>query len=163
RGGDDPTSTMLTLSERWFTIHTSLAVRTATATGSRPTVTEVVETSAGLPSRTSRSSRRASGVFTAKRRGPSAGRASRRPRADATRGSVVDVGVVVTTVVVLPEDTSVVVVLVDGGVVVLGGAAVVEVGDQRQPASQASPSTVFPSSHSSLPVRSPLPHTDTVQ
>jgi hypothetical protein len=66
---------------------------------------------------------------------------------------VVDVGVAAGKVVVL----------VDGSVVVLGGAGVVVVGGQRHLASQASPSRVFPSSHSSLPVRSPLPHTVTVQ
>src|SRR5690606_11040274 len=33
------TLTMLTLSDRWLTTHTSLSLRTATATGSRPTVT----------------------------------------------------------------------------------------------------------------------------
>ena len=37
-----PTSTMLTLSERWLTTQTSLFVRAATATGSRPTGTEPV-------------------------------------------------------------------------------------------------------------------------
>jgi hypothetical protein len=42
RGGLADTSTMLTLSERWFTTHTSPLVRAATATGSRPTATEPV-------------------------------------------------------------------------------------------------------------------------
>jgi hypothetical protein len=40
RGGDDATSTMLTLSERWFTTHTSASSRNATAHGSSPTGTE---------------------------------------------------------------------------------------------------------------------------
>jgi hypothetical protein len=75
---------------------------------------------------------------------------------------VVDVGVAVGRVVVLVAYTGIVV-LVEGSVVVLGGAGVVVDGGQRHLASQASPSRVFPSSHSSLPVRSPLPHTVTVQ
>ncbi len=41
RGGEALTSTILTLSERWFTTQTSPALRTATATGSNPTYTEL--------------------------------------------------------------------------------------------------------------------------
>ena len=40
RGGLAPTSTMLTLSERWLTTHTSVLLRAATATGSMPTSTD---------------------------------------------------------------------------------------------------------------------------
>ena len=40
RGGLAPTSTTLTLSDRWFTTHTSVFERAATAIGSRPTGTD---------------------------------------------------------------------------------------------------------------------------
>ena len=40
------TSTMLTLSDTWFTTQTSAALRTATATGSTPTGTEASNTRA---------------------------------------------------------------------------------------------------------------------
>ena len=43
RGWLPDRSTMLTLSERWFTTHTSVFVRAATATGSSPTGTVWVE------------------------------------------------------------------------------------------------------------------------
>ncbi len=62
-GGVLATSTMLTLSESWFTTHTSPLVRAATATGSRPTGTEPVCVSPSLP--TLKISSRSSGVFTA--------------------------------------------------------------------------------------------------
>jgi hypothetical protein len=64
RGGLADTSTTLTLSDRWFTTHTSSSLRAATATGSRPTGTEALWVSPAPP--TSKTSRRLSGVFTAK-------------------------------------------------------------------------------------------------
>ena len=76
RGGTEPTSTMLTLSERWFTTHTSPLVRAATATGSRPTGTESACVSP--PAETSKISSRSSGVSTANRRVPSGESASGR-------------------------------------------------------------------------------------
>ncbi len=57
RAGLADRSTMLTLSERWFTTHTSVFVRAATATGSKPTGIEascVSEPSVGLTAKTSR-------------------------------------------------------------------------------------------------------------
>ena len=65
-GGLAPTSTMLMLSERWFTTQTSLFERAATATGSSPTGTE--PTCASVPPWTSKISSRLSGVLTANRR-----------------------------------------------------------------------------------------------
>jgi hypothetical protein len=69
-------STMLTLSERWFTTHTSVFERAATATGSRPTGMESTCFSPRLPIR--KISRRLSGVLTAKRCMPSGDSASGR-------------------------------------------------------------------------------------
>ena len=67
RGGLDATSTTLTLSERWFTTQTSVSLRAATATGSRPTGTDAA--CVRLPSAaTAKISSRLSGVFTAKSR-----------------------------------------------------------------------------------------------
>ena len=71
RGGVAPTSTTLTLSERWFTTQTSLFDRAATATGSRPTGTDACGVSAPVPGSTEKISSWSSGVFTAKRRVPS--------------------------------------------------------------------------------------------
>ncbi len=80
-----PTSTMLMLSERWFTTQTSLFERAATATGSSPTDTEspwVRE-----PLSMSKISRRLSGVLTANNRVPSGDSASGRtwPLSKATK------------------------------------------------------------------------------
>jgi hypothetical protein len=57
------TSTMLTLSDRWLTTHTSLSDRTATAIGSRPTATEPAGEIRSPSIR--KISSRLSGVFTA--------------------------------------------------------------------------------------------------
>ena len=70
------TSTTLTLSDRWFTTQTSVLLRAATAAGSRPTPT--APTWAIEPPVTSNTSRRLSGVFTAKRWVPSGDIASGR-------------------------------------------------------------------------------------
>ena len=67
---------MLTLSERWLTTQTSVLVRAATATGSRPTGTDAVCVRPVGP--TSKISSRLSGVLTAKRRAPSGDSASGR-------------------------------------------------------------------------------------
>ncbi len=67
---------MLTLSERWFTTHTSVSVRAATATGSRPTGTE--PTCVSPAGATSKISSRLSGVLTANSRVPSGDSASGR-------------------------------------------------------------------------------------
>jgi hypothetical protein len=76
RGGDAATSTMLMLSERWFTTHTSPLSRAATATGSSPTCTEPVRAIPPVP--TVKISSRLSGVLTAKSRVPSGDCASGR-------------------------------------------------------------------------------------
>ena len=76
RGGTDETSTMLTLSDRWFTTHTSVLERAATALGSSPTWTEPAWLS--VPAFTSKISSRLSGVLTANRRLPSGDSASGR-------------------------------------------------------------------------------------
>ena len=76
RGGSEPTSTMLTLSDKWFTTQTSLALRAATATGSIPTGTDAARRSP--PPFRSKISRRSSGVFTANSRVPSGDSASGR-------------------------------------------------------------------------------------
>ncbi len=85
-GGLADTSTTLTLSDRWFTTHTSSSLRAATATGSRPTGTESVWVSPAPP--TSKTSSRLSGVFTAKSRVPDGDRASGRtcPLSKTTNG-----------------------------------------------------------------------------
>jgi len=76
RGGEAERSTMLTLSERWLTTHTSSFVRAATATGSIPTGIE--STWVRPPPPTSKTSRRLSGVLTANNWPPSGDRASGR-------------------------------------------------------------------------------------
>src|SRR5205823_4853424 len=76
RGGTEATSTMLTLSERWFTTQTSPFERAATATGSRPTGTEPACVSP--PADTAKISSRSSGVLTANSRLPSGESASGR-------------------------------------------------------------------------------------
>ena len=63
RGGVADTSTMLTLSERWFTTQTSPALRIATDTGSRPTGTDASFATPPAPTRSTSSA--LSGVFTA--------------------------------------------------------------------------------------------------
>src|SRR4030095_6000685 len=76
RGGVLARSTMLTLSERWLTTHTSLLLRAATATGSMPTG---IDTLGAMPAGvTSKISRWLSGVFTAKSFVPSGESASGR-------------------------------------------------------------------------------------
>src|SRR5581483_8385062 len=81
RGGLVPVGsswTTLTLSERWLTTHTSVLVRAATATGSSPTGTLALWARSPVPGSTASTSRRLSGVSTAKRRVPSGERASGR-------------------------------------------------------------------------------------
>ena len=67
---------MLMLSDRWFTTQTSVAERTATATGSMPTGTDASCVRPTAP--TLKTSSRSSGVLTAKRRVASADSASGR-------------------------------------------------------------------------------------
>src|SRR5262249_53067052 len=62
-------STMLMLSERWLTTQTSVLVRAATATGSKPTGTEPV--CVRPPASTAKISRRFAGGLTANHRVPS--------------------------------------------------------------------------------------------
>jgi hypothetical protein len=69
RGGVVERSTMLTSSDTLFTTHTSVFVRAATATGSSPTGMESTCVNPALS--TLNTSRRSSGVFTAKSRVPS--------------------------------------------------------------------------------------------
>jgi hypothetical protein len=70
-GGTAARSTMLTLSERWFTTHTSVFDRAATATGSSPTgIDNSCASEPSVPSMVKTSSR-LSGVFAAKSRPPS--------------------------------------------------------------------------------------------
>ncbi len=68
---------MLTLSERWFTTHTSVSVRAATATGSMPTGTET-EWVRPPPAPTSKTSSWLSGMLRAKSFVPSGESASGR-------------------------------------------------------------------------------------
>jgi hypothetical protein len=68
RGGVAPASTMLMLSERWLTTHTSVSVRAATAIGSRPTGTEPACVRAPVPAFTSKISSWLSGVLIANSR-----------------------------------------------------------------------------------------------
>jgi hypothetical protein len=61
RGGTRPVSTMLTLSDRWLTTHSSVSVRKFTATGSSPTGTEA--SGCSPPPLTENSSTRLSGTL----------------------------------------------------------------------------------------------------
>ena len=80
RGGLALTSTMLTLSDKWFTTHTSAALRTATATGSTPTGTEA-STRSVLPVVSTMSSVPAA-VLATNKRAPSADSANGRTGPD---------------------------------------------------------------------------------